>query len=156
MKQLLIFLEETPAVKLTVTVFVIAAVLVIIWLLLRNIRLWYWKTDKIIGSMDEMGERMDSLEKGMDSIKISTGKLMEENRITNGALLMLQGKALVALESGEEAADQASLFSGESEEAEGMETPAVGEQVKDLEKALQELRKQKEQLEADINAKIRD
>lgn len=158
--KILVFLNETPEVKIAVTVLIIAAVAVIIGLLLRSTRLWYWKTDKIIDSIDEMGNRIDSIEKGMDSIKISTERLIEESRLTNEALFAIQERTLMMLEAKEEdAAEEAAALIEEISSAEPLETEVgeeIKEQVEDLERSLQELKKQKEQLEADINARIRD
>lgn len=159
--KILVFLNESPEIKIAVTVLIIAAVAVIIGLLLRNTRLWYWKTDKIIDSIDEMGNRIDGIEKGMDSIKISTERLIEENRITNEALLALKEQALMIQENSSKneileldmgAAEDLSDTLCEDSDA-GTE---LKEQVDDLERSLRELKKQKEQLEADINARIRD
>lgn len=158
--KILVFLNETPEVKIAVTVLIIAAVAVIIGLLLRSTRLWYWKTDKIIDSIDEMGNRIDSIEKGMDSIKISTERLIEESKLTNEALFAIQERTLMMLEAKEEdAAEEAAALIEEISSAEPLETEVgeeIKEQVEDLERSLQELKKQKEQLEADINARIRD
>lgn len=158
--KILVFLNETPEVKIAVTVLIIAAVAVIIGLLLRSTRLWYWKTDKIIDSIDEMGNRIDSIEKGMDSIKISTERLIEESKLTNEALFAIQERTLMMLEAKEEdAAEEAAALIEEISPAEPLETEVgeeIKEQVEDLERSLQELKKQKEQLEADINARIRD
>lgn len=159
--KILVFLNESPEIKIAVTVLIIAAVAVIIGLLLRNTRLWYWKTDKIIDSMEEMGSRIDSIEKGMDSIKINTERLIEENRLTNEALFALQERTMLMLEAAKEkeGAEEEALLIEEIPEDE-KEAPSAGEelreQVDDLERSLQELKKQKEQLEADINARIRD
>ncbi|MBE6020237.1 MAG: hypothetical protein IJC41_05025 [Firmicutes bacterium] len=158
--KILVFLNETPEVKIAVTVLIIAAVAVIIGLLLRSTRLWYWKTDKMIDSIDEMGNRIDSIEKGMDSIKISTERLIEESRLTNEALFAIQERTLMMLEAKEEeAAKEAAALIEEISSAEPIEAETgeeIKEQVEDLERSLQELKKQKEQLEADINARIRD
>ena len=159
--KILVFLNESPEIKIAVTVLIIAAVAVIIGLLLRSTRLWYWKTDKIIDSIDEMGNRIDSIEKGMDSIKINTERLIEENRLTNEALYALQERTVMLLEASreKEVSEEEPLQIEELSETvlEESETgTALKEQVDDLEKSLQELKKQKEQLEADINARIRD
>lgn len=159
--KILVFLNESPEIKIAVTVLIIAAVAVIIGLLLRNTRLWYWKTDKIIDSIDEMGNRIDGIEKGMDSIKISTERLIEENRITNEALLALKEQALMIQENSSKN-EILELDMGAAEDlpdtlCEDSDTGTeLKEQVNDLERSLRELKKQKEQLEADINARIRD
>ena len=68
MNKILVFLNETPEVKIAVTVLIIIAVAVIIGLLLRSTRLWYWKTDKIIDSINDIGGRIDHMEEEMGDI----------------------------------------------------------------------------------------
>ena len=80
MNKILVFLNETPEVKIAVTVLIIIAVAVIIGLLLRSTRLWYWKTDKIIDSINDIGGRIDHMEEEMGSVKISAERLIEEIR----------------------------------------------------------------------------
>lgn len=166
-------LLETPEIKIALTVLIIIASAVIILILLRSMRLWYWRTDKIIGSLENIDSRMDNIERGMDSIKISTEKLIAESERTNAVLASLknQAEALPEAEkyvqisgSGEEtaheslsendgaAADDAVVKSAAGQE----EKNELKEQFLDLEKEFEELKKQKAQLEADINARIRD
>ena len=77
MNKILVFLNETPEVKIALTVLIIIAVAVIIGLLLRSTRLWYWKTDKIIDSINDIGGRIDHMEEEMGSVKISAERLIE-------------------------------------------------------------------------------
>lgn len=73
-------------IKIAATVMIVAAAGVVIWLLLRSIRLWYWRTDEITGTIKEMGNKIDSLEKGLDNVKVSTEKLVSETREVNAKL----------------------------------------------------------------------
>lgn len=165
MNKILVFLNETPEVKIAVTVLIIIAVAVIIGLLLRSTRLWYWKTDKIIDSINDMGGRIDHMEEEMGSVKISAERLIEEIRFTNDALFAIREQIALLPEAGEQSQPEESEESPAGTETAGAEAPEnekpgtgeiLREQVDDLEKALRELRKQKEQLEADINSRIRD
>lgn len=173
-------LLETPEIKIALTVLIIIASAVIILILLRSMRLWYWRTDKIIGSLENIDSRMDNIERGMDSIKISTEKLIAENERTNAVLASLknQVEALPEAEkyvqisgsSGSEeettheslsendgaAADDAGAERVAEREEKPEEKNELKEQFLDLEKEFEELKKQKAQLEADINARIRD
>lgn len=169
-------LLETPEIKIALTVLIIIASAVIILILLRSMRLWYWRTDKIIGSLENIDSRMDNIERGMDSIKISTEKLIAENERTNAVLASLknQVEALPEAEkyvqiSGSSGSDEETTHESLSENdgaaaddagaervAEREEKNELKEQFLDLEKEFEELKKQKAQLEADINARIRD
>ena len=165
-------LFASSAVKLTLTVLIIAAVVVIIWLLLRNIRLWYWKSDKIIDSMNDINSRVSDIENSMDSLRISTEKLIENSRSTNAMLMSLQenSRKLLELQNRineetseilrlKEAAETLQLEAGstasETQKNLNEEESLLG-QMQNMEKAVAELKRQKEQLEADINARIRD
>lgn len=169
MNKILVFLNETPEIKIAATVLIIAAAALIIGLLLRSTRHWYWKTDKIIDAINEIGGRIDDVEEEMGSVKISTERLLEEIRFTNDAVFALREQISALPQSAEmlpepEKTDDAENSGGGTEsmftEAHAGEKILSGEpvreQVEDLEKALRELKKQKEQLEADINSRIRD
>jgi len=116
---------------------------------------------------------MDELENGIDNLKISAEKLSESNRQTNLALLALQDKSRQLLELQNEINTRASQLlllqeaadeETASEDAEasvqqadsGIGPQDIRSQVADMEQALNELKKQKELLEKEINARIRD
>ncbi|MDO4481224.1 MAG: hypothetical protein Q4C14_00630 [Bacillota bacterium] len=170
MNKILVFLNETPEIKIAATVLIIVAVALIIGLLLRSTRLWYWKTDKIIDAVNEIGGRIDDVEEEMGSVKISTERLLEEIRLTNEAMFALR-EQISALPQGVEALPEPKqeqtdeAVKDDDSEASSAETAPgenllsgdpVREQVEDLDKILRGLKKQKEQLEAEINSRIRD
>ena len=61
--------------RILLTAVVIGAAIAVILLLMRSFRHWYGKTDEIIDSVRSMDERMETIESGLDSLKISTDRL---------------------------------------------------------------------------------
>ncbi|GEM_PF-2541786 len=172
------------AIKIIVTLLIAAAAGVAVWLLLRSIRLWYWRTDEITGSIREMGNKIDNLETGLDNVKISTEKLVSETREVNARLESFDAKLRQLKETGYRQIEGSTeglddilrekpvLPEGDiPDEREAVSdsenAPEVGEsisgeekevkrQVENLEQELENLKKEKERLKAEINARIRD
>ena len=86
MNQFFSNMDQYPEMKLLITVGVILVVLIVAWLLLRNLRLWYWKTDKMLDSMQDMKLRMNQIESDLDLIKVNTALLKQPEAQTSGAL----------------------------------------------------------------------
>lgn len=161
-------LNANPEGKLILTAVILLAVFVIIWLLLRNLRLWYWKTDQVIEKLDRINHRINEMEENIDKIKIGTEIMLNrdvrylEPSPEKEALEEGQGNALPEREagrdgnvSGEEDGGQMHQDDTELSENTAEEKKQTDPQLHRLEEALKELQRQKEQLETDLNAKIR-
>lgn len=153
--------------KITITVIVAIIAAVVIFMIIKAVRQWGERTDKIMDSINDMGERMENIERGVDNIRITTEKLIEETQETGRALQELQDRSVKMLaESSQPQNEQ--VIEEDEENDDILETIKNAEklseevnedlktQVADLEKELQELKKQKKKLESDINARIRD
>lgn len=78
-------MDQYPEMKLLLTVGIILVVLIVAWLLLRNVRLWYWKTDKVLDSMRDMKMRMNQIESDLDLIKVNADILKQSETPILGA-----------------------------------------------------------------------
>lgn len=153
--------------KITITVIVAIIAAVVIFMIIKAVRQWGERTDKIMDSINDMGERMENIERGVDNIRITTEKLIEETQETGRALQELQDRSVKMLAESSQAQNEQVIEEAE-ENDDILETIKNAEklseevnedlktQVADLEKELQELKKQKKKLESDINARIRD
>lgn len=65
-------MDQYPEMKIMLTIGIVLIVLIVAWLLLRNLRLWYWKTDKVLDSIRDMKVRMNQIESDLDLIKGNT------------------------------------------------------------------------------------
>lgn len=191
MEQLWESISGAPAGKLFLTLAVLAAVLIAAWLLLRNLRLWYWKTDQVIGKLDQVNRRMQEMEENLDKIKVSTeillnrdvrylGPVSETEALEEGGGRRLaqeefleeeekkknsqqineeefQGRPLSFGQTGENEAPP--METGEEEKQAGLKLQGREEkedpQLRRVRESLRALQKQKEQLEEDLNARIR-
>ena len=191
MEQLWESINGAPAGKLFLTLAVLVAVLIAAWLLLRNLRLWYWKTDQVIGKLDQVNRRMQEMEENLDKIKVSTeillnrdvrylGPVSETEALEEGGGRRLaqeefleeeekkknpqqineeefQGRPLSFAETGENEAPP--METGEEEKQAGLKPQGREEkedpQLRRVRESLRALQKQKEQLEEDLNARIR-
>lgn len=153
--------------KITITVIVAIIAAVVIFMIIKAVRQWGERTDKIMDSINDMGERMENIERGVDNIRITTEKLIEETQETGRALQELQDRSVKMLAESSQAQNGPVIEEAEDND-DILETIKNAEklseevnedlktQVADLEKELQELKKQKKKLESDINARIRD
>lgn len=150
------YIAASAEAKLIITGVIILVVLIAAWLLLRNIRLWYWKTDRIIDSIDEIGQRVLEMEKNIDQIKIKTEVLLTNQEVPKLEEKVEETIELAAVFSGKKLLESEVLeILSENVEEEQERAKQEEERLQSVTEALAELEKQKEQLEADINARIR-
>lgn len=164
--------------KITITVIVAIVAAAVIFFIFKAVRHWGERTDRIMDSISDMGNRMENIERGVDNIRITTEKLIQETQETGRALQELQERSVKMLaeksavnEEESERKNRIEIAEFRAEEkknediletirnAEKLSEEVNGDlknQVEDLEKELLELKKQKEKLEFDINARIRD
>lgn len=148
--------------RLLLTAVILIIAVVILTLLLRGFRNWYWKTDEIIDSMKTMDKRMDNIESGLEGLKDTAERMdvqLQESRLEMTAL---QENARLLLEERRTALpDPEGPLLREKEAAAALDAASarageIRQQTADLEKEVAELKRQKQQLQDEINARIRD
>ena len=78
---ILTYLYHNPVARLVATVGLVAIALIIVWLLLRNIRLWYWKTEKVLTSLSNIETRIGEMEHSLDRVKINLENLYSQKSL---------------------------------------------------------------------------
>lgn len=73
--------------KFAITVLIITVSVIIIWLMFRELRLWYWKIETIIKILGSINRRLKSVEKKLSSIKKGT-TLVNESTVNMRALIL--------------------------------------------------------------------
>lgn len=149
-------------IRIALTALVILSAVVIL-LLIRSIRNWNKRTDDMIHTMKSMDDRMDGIETGLVYLKVSAEKIDTRLEEARAKMAVLEEKARMLPEFRQASpADAKTPLLPEEELPPKPEDIGPGEaasllkQTKELEQEVEALKREKQRLKDEINARIRD
>lgn len=77
---------DTDIIKFALGVAGVTSAVFIVWLLLREIRLWYWKTNNLIKMLKHINKRLYIVEKKMDELTQEISSINKETTKLSGSL----------------------------------------------------------------------
>lgn len=148
--------------RIILTVLVVLSAAMIL-LLIRSLRHWHGKTDDIMDTMKTMDDRMDGIETGLDSLKISAEKINARLEEAQAEMAALEEKTRLLLDYHQQALAETPVpllteeeIPPETPDPVAAEAASLMKQTEELEKEVEALKREKQQLKDEINARIRD
>ncbi len=75
------FLSKVDIVRYLLAIVIVALTIMIIWILMRELRLWYWKTNESRKSLKKIERRMENLELNLRQISSNVESISENTEV---------------------------------------------------------------------------
>ncbi len=149
-------------IRIALTALIILSAVTIL-LLIRSLRHWNGKTDDMIHTMKSMDDRMDGIETGLDSLKVSAERINSRLEEARSEMAALEEKTRLLLEFRQSSLTETEApllpekeIPPEPKDPDSGEAASLLKQTEELEKEVEALKQEKQRLKDEINARIRD
>ncbi len=74
-------LAQTDIIRYLLAIIIVTLTVMIIWVLMRELRLWYWKSNATRGSLKNIEKRMQKLESNLKEISLNVESISENTEV---------------------------------------------------------------------------